>query len=35
LRLSTYKALVAYARKAGLDAELDVVGENQLAESHG
>lgn len=35
LRPSTYRALVAYARRAGLDAELDVVSENQLAESHG
>lgn len=35
LRPSTYRALVAYARKAGLDAELDVVSEKQLAESHG
>ena len=35
LRSSTYKALLAYARKAGFDARLEIVGENQFAESHG
>jgi LDH2 family malate/lactate/ureidoglycolate dehydrogenase len=35
LRSSTYKVLLAYARKAGFDAGLEIVGENQFAESHG
>ncbi|RVB78743.1 MULTISPECIES: non-ribosomal peptide synthetase [unclassified Mesorhizobium] len=35
LRSSTYRALVAYGRKAKLDAELSAVTENQLAEGHG
>ncbi|WP_136618319.1 MULTISPECIES: non-ribosomal peptide synthetase [Mesorhizobium] len=35
LRSSTYKVLLAYARKAGFDAGLEIVGENRFAESHG
>ena len=35
LRLSTYKALVAYGRKATLETELNVVTENPVAERHG
>jgi LDH2 family malate/lactate/ureidoglycolate dehydrogenase/PAS domain-containing protein/aryl carrier-like protein len=35
LRSSTYRALLDYGRKAKLEAELDVVVENQLAEGHG
>ncbi|MBZ9845110.1 non-ribosomal peptide synthetase [Mesorhizobium sp. CA5] len=35
LRSSTYSALIAYGRKAKLEAELDVVTEIRLAEGHG